>query len=418
MKVFIAGGGLSGLICGLRLLEKGFEIAIAEKNEELGGLARCFPYKNYWLPIFYHHIFAHDKVTLNVLKELKIEEFYKKRIKMGISFNNKIYEISWIKGLSWDFLSIKDKLKFGVLAFQTKVKKDWKELEGKNAEEWLIKKVGSNVTYKIFAPLMKEKYGLPLRKISAIELAERLKEGEATGTFLYPKKGLKEMIKRLEKKITKKGGKIYKKAEIKKIIIGRKHEIFFGKEKEKAEILINSLPVPVFLKISRNLPVTYKKRLEKIRYCSNICINFVYEEELSKYYWINTFDKVFGGIIEHTNLANKYPFKFAWVWKYAPSKKLWNMEKERLINVFYKDIKRIFPKFEYKEVFVFRDLYASPLYDVNYGKYMPKIETPIHNLFFTGVATTYPEIRTMNTAFKSGIKTAYTVASKFKKSCQ
>lgn len=407
--IAIVGAGLSGLICGRILAEHGERVIIFEASKEIGGLARCFPYREYRLPVFYHHVFAHDKVTLGVMKKLGMKEFYKKRIKMGISFGNRIYEISWIKTLFWDFLSWRDKLKFGMLAVKAKMKKDWKELEGKNAEEWLLKEVGKHVTQKIFSPLMREKYGLPLKEISAIELAMRLKEGEATGKFLYPKKGLHSMLSGLRKEVEKSGGEIKLASPVTKISFGNEIKIQYrerGRRKTiKAKRVVNSAPLPVFLKMAKGLPQGYRKKLERIKYCSSICVDIFYPSPLSKFYWINVFDKSFGGIIEHTNLAKGYDFKFAWIWKYAPGK-LWNLSDEQIAKLFIGEIKQIFPHVEIFDYRVFREPYASPLYDKNYAKYMPAVKAPVKNLFFTGVATTYPEIRTMNTALKSGIRTA------------
>jgi protoporphyrinogen oxidase len=419
MHVAIIGGGLSGLICGKILAENGFSVSIFERNKELGGLARCFEYYGYKLPVFYHHVFSHDKVTLAVMKEVGIRNFFKKRIRMAISFDNKLYEISWLKTPFWDFLSLEDKLRFGMLAVKTKLKKDWRDLEGKNAEEWLLKEVGKNVTEKIFAPLMREKYGLDLKEISASELAMRLKEGEATGKFLYPKEGLYEMIERLKREVEKNDGVVKTNTPVTKVEISGKiaKKIKYkekGKTKsEKVDIVINSAPVPVFLRIAKGIPNGWKRKLEKIRYCKNICVDIFCSEQISELYWINTFDKPFGGIIEHTNLANCYDFKFAWIWKYAPSRKLWSMRDEKIAKLFINHLREIFPHVRVEDFRVFRDEFASPLYDINYAKYMPEVETPIKNLFFTGVATTYPEIRTMNTAFKAGIKTAEIVMKRF-----
>jgi protoporphyrinogen oxidase len=320
----------------------------------------------------------------------------------------------------WDFLSWGDKVRFGLLAIQTKIKKNWKELEGLDAESWLMKKVGKNVTRKIFENIMREKYGLPLKQISASELASRLKEGEATGRFYYPKCGLHEMVERLAKRIEKNGGIVETEREVKEIKIreGKVEKVKYleGKKKreiKKPDVVINSSPVPVFLKIAKGLPKTYSQKLSAIKYCKNICVDIVYEEKISDFYWINCFQNVFGGVIEHTNLAPLYPFKFAWIFKYAPSSRIWKLSDQKVARLFIKNLQSMFPHVKVENYFVFRDTFASPLYDINYAKYMPEIETPVKNLFFTGVSTTYPEIRTMNTAFKAGMRTAESVMEKF-----
>ncbi len=250
---------------------------------------------------------------------------------------------------------------------------------------------------------------LKLRKKTTSHVVMRLKGGEATGKFFYPKKGLCEMLLRLRKSVQKAGGEIKPASPVTKISFGRKTKVEYKENGKKkfliAEKVVNSAPVPIFLKISKGLPKNYRQKLEKIKYCANICVDIFYHEPMSKFYWINVFDKSFGGVIEHTNLADMYDFQFAWIWKYAPGK-LWNMKDKQIAKLFIQELKEIFPHVDVFDYRVFRDPFASPLYDKNYVKYKPSITTPLQNLFFTGVAVTYPEIRTMNTALKSGINTA------------
>jgi len=411
MKVCVVGGGLSGLMAGKKLAENGFDVKIFESEERLGGLAKTFDIDGYKIPIFYHHIFKQDKTTLGLLNEFGIGTLKFKKINMGIYTDKKIYKISKTSALSWDFLSLSDKMKFGLLYLKTKLRKDWEKIEGLNADEWLEKTVGKNVKEKIFRNLMKEKYGLDLKRISASELAERLGENEAQGKFTYPKKGLQKMLNGLRKSVEKNDGIVKAKSPVEKIDLN-KNEII-SKRKEKFDIVINTAPVPVFLKITKGLPTDYRKKLGKIKYCKNICVDVGLEGHLSDYYWINCFNQNFGGIIEHTNLADVYPFKMAWLWKYAPSERLWKMKDGKIEKLFTSNLKKIFPRVKVKWVKTFKSEYASPLYDVDYRKHMPHYTTPIKNLFFSGVAVTYPKIRNMNTALESGVKTAEIIIEKY-----
>lgn len=418
MKVAVIGGGLSGLMAGRLLSESGFEVKVFEAQKNCGGLVASFTVQSFRIPIFYHHIFSHDETTLKVVKELGITDLIKRKIKMGLNLNSKSYPISYFSAPFWDFLSFSDKIRFGLLAAQVKMKKDWSDIEGINAEVWLNKTVGKNVARKIFGNIMREKYGLPLSRISASELAERLGEEEATGLFYYPKDGMDGMVSRLVESIESNGGEVKTGSPVTRVdlnnnkISSREN----GKQKtEEADIIINTAPLPVLLRAAKGLPAAYAEKLKKIKYCRNICVDIGYREKLSDYYWLNCFDSAFGGIIEHTNLADIYPFKMAWIFKYAPSEQLWNMSDENVAKLFIRDAQKIYPRLEADWCRVFRSEHASPLYDIDYGKFMPGYETPLKNLFLSGVALTYPKIRTMNTALASGIKVAEIVKEKYGK---
>ncbi len=416
MKVAIIGGGLSGLIAGKILSEGGFEAKVFEAQKDCGGLAASFTAQEFRIPIFYHHIFSHDETTLEVVKDLGINDLIKKKIKMGMNFSSRSYSITPLSALFWGFLSMSDKIRFGLLALRTKIKKDWSDIEGLNAEEWLNRSVGKNVAQKIFGNIMREKYGLPLSRLSASELAERLGEEEASGTFYYPKRGMDEVISRLVKEIERSNGTVKTNSSVTKIDFN-KNEITCnenGKQKnEEFEIAINTSPIPVFLNIAKGLPSAYAEKLRNIKYCRNICVDIGYQEKLSDFYWLNCFDSAFGGIIEHTNLADIYPFRMAWIFKYAPSEQLWELKDGEIANLFIKGAQKIYPHLKADWYRVFRSEYASPLYDIDYAKFMPGCETPVKNLFLSGVALTYPKIRTMNTALASGIKTAEIVREKY-----
>jgi protoporphyrinogen oxidase len=77
--------------------------------------------------------------------------------------------------------------------------------DDENAEQWLTKLAGKEVTKKIFEPLYaRNKFNIPLSQISAKQFANRLKEKEISYNFSYPETGLQAMIDGLEKAIISK----------------------------------------------------------------------------------------------------------------------------------------------------------------------------------------------------------------------
>ena len=418
-KIAIIGGGPAGLGAAKKLVEAGQQVTVFEASDELGGLARSFEKDGFRIPIFYHHILQFDSTTRALMGEFGLmDNLARKTIKMGISFDNKVYEISKIKTLFWDFLSLGDKWKFAFLYLNSKIKKDWSDLEGVNAHDWLGKTVGETVRDRIFAPLMWVKYGIPLAMISASELATRIGNEEATGELIYPKEGLYELYKRLGDYLETRGVTIKFNSPVTKINIkeGRAGAVFCkavnGTAVENFDYVINTSPLPVFLRAVDGLPQDFMAQLEQIKYCAGICLTVGFEEPVSKYYWTNVFDKPFGITVEHTNLCDIYPWKACWISRYAPPAEHWAMDDEQITKLFLDGLKKIHPHAKVKWVKVSRTAYASPVYDINYQKYMPEIETPIPNLFFAGIAITYPKLRSQNTAFESGFEAAQKVLQK------
>ncbi len=412
-KIAIIGGGPAGLGAAKKLVEAGQSVTVFEAGDELGGLARSFEKDGFRIPIFYHHILQFDSTTRALMKEFGLmENLARKTIKMGISFNNKVYEISKIKTLFWDFLSWGDKWKFALLYLHSKIKKDWSDIEGQNAHDWLERVVGKNVRDRIFGPLMWVKYGIPLTLISASELITRIGNEEATGELIYPKEGLHELYKRLGEYLEKSGATIKLNSPATKINIkdGRVGAVFCktagGTAVENFDYVINTSPLPVFLKAVDGLPSEFREQLEQIKYCAGICITAGFEGPVSKYYWTNVFDKPFGIMVEHTNLCDIYPWKICWVSRYAPLAEHWALNDGQVSELFISELRKIHPHIKVLWTKVSRSAFTSPVYDINYLKYMPKVETPVKNLFFAGIAITYPKLRSQNTAFESGFETA------------
>jgi len=71
-------------------------------------------------------------------------------------------------------------------------------------ETWLHKYAGKEVTEKVWTQLYgRNKFNIPLKKISAKQFANRLYEKEGYDYFTFPTKGMQGMIDGLENDIKK-----------------------------------------------------------------------------------------------------------------------------------------------------------------------------------------------------------------------
>jgi len=169
-----------------------------------------------------------------------------------------------------------------------------------DAEEWLNKYAGMEVTYKLFSELYaRNKFGIGLSQISAKQLAHRLKSREALGKFGYPECGLHEFVARFERDLVERGVDILKGVSVSRIMEG---EVTAGSRKIKCDVVINTLPVPVFLKAVRGVPEDYREKLERIKYCSSVCVAYGAEHFLSRHYWLNVLGEDVHMIMQHSKL--------------------------------------------------------------------------------------------------------------------
>ena len=112
-KILVVGGGIGGMTVAYRLLQKGYQVTVVEKDRDLGGLLGGFSMYSTNLEKAYHHIFKTDKYIIDLIKELGLE----KKLKWYESKTGLYYE-----GKMYPFAGALDLLRFKPLGFMDKVR--------------------------------------------------------------------------------------------------------------------------------------------------------------------------------------------------------------------------------------------------------------------------------------------------------
>lgn len=382
---------------------------VIEKEPTLGGLASSFDINGKKIPRYYHHIFSHDNITQDYLKKAGIlGKMNWKHIKMAICSGGKIYDFTNVSGLiRFKLLTAWGKIRYGIFgAYVFTILNPNKISEDLDAETWLLEYAGKEVTRKIFHELYAvNKFNIPLSQISAKQFASRLKAKEAIGIFGYPSAGLEIMINYLADSIKHKGGTIYTGKKIRSINLKEK-EIVMQDKNIHADLIINTIPIPVFLKLAKGLPETYQRQLSKVKYCPVVGIVIGTKEFLGKHYWYNLLKERVNVIIQHSWLYDGYGEKISWASRYGGSEEDISLSDEEIKDRYLCAVKKYFPDVSINWVRVFKNDYAEPIYDKEFSRYKPEYCSPVKGLYMACTAVTYPEIRNMNTALKSGIKVA------------
>lgn len=425
-KAIILGAGLAGMAAAARLAEeneksgfKKFDILLLEKNNYLGGLAANFEIDGKYIPFYYHHVFAHDNTTKSYLQKFgMLDSLVWKKIKMGICANSRIYNFTDpISLLKFDFLSFSARIRYGLFgAYVFTLLNPDKIPEGMNARQWLEKYAGKEVANNLFYNLYaRNKFNIPLENISAKQFANRLKSKEAIGKFAYPNSGLQSFIDAFEDYLVSKGVNILKDIAISSIDLKEK-KVSSGKNQEDYDILISTMPLPVFSALSKGMPDSLRQKISRIRYCPCVCVAFGTESFLSRHYWLNLIGERAHTLFQHSNLFDGYgkSNKVNWILRYGGSEQDFGLSDEEISSAYLGIVLKYFPDAKITWKRVFREKYAEPVYDRNYSKNMPCIKcNESENLYFAGTAVTYPKIRNMNSSLESGIEAANKIIADF-----
>ena len=409
----IIGGGLSGLAAADVLKKHGEEVVIFESSNQLGGLASSFDFDGEAVPKFYHHVFKHDWITRKSLERFGCEIGRFSKINMSILANGKTYDFTNPLGLlRFDYLSLLGRFRYGLFgAYVYSLMNPAKLPEKLDADTWLKKAVGKEVTSKVFFELYaRNKFGIPLNEISAKQFAHRMKAKEFLGHFGYPSLGLDTWINRFGESLKKRDVDIRFNQKISSL---KDKVITTERKKEEFDIVINTAPTPAFLSFAV-IPEHYRSQLSKIRYCPVVSVVFKSENFVNPFYWNNLLREHAHVLIQHSMINDRFSYKVGWISKYGDSGKDFPLTDEQIVKKYLMDLKKYSPNAKIIATRVFRQPFSEPIYDVNYPKVMPRTTTPLPWLFNAGIATTYPKIRNMNTALESGVDTARIIIKNFK----
>jgi len=255
-KAFILGAGPTGLITGLRLLERGWDIEIYEKEECVGGLCRTWKWNNFLVDIG-PHIYHTPDVKLAQFWEDKFgdlfvhDDFWCKNVK-GDMFSK-----YWDYPLSWESISRYPK------ELKQKILKEFKYLSNEkmataeNYTEYIKAQVGETLYQMFFKKYPQKIWGLPTDEMTPDWAPKRIELRQKITPFYHNqwnavgKYGSGCVFERIKEKIIQLGGIIYTNTEIKGLIYQNVDITgieFINKESvfiKKDDVVISSLPLPI-----------------------------------------------------------------------------------------------------------------------------------------------------------------------------
>ncbi len=399
MKIAIIGAGMTGLVAGYRLSQKGHQVTIFEKSSDIGGLMGGFKIGNTSLEKAYHHIFSTDNYIINLTKELGLEKKLKwHEEKTALYYDKKVYPFMGAKDLlNFKPLSMVAKIRLGLVKLWLQYDNNWHKYESVTAVEWMKKWCGDSAYKVIWEPLLRGKFHDKYQVVSMAWLWARIHTRGNSAKLGYFEGGFRIVADELAKKIN---GKII----LNKVVDLEKIEKDFDK-------------------------VLYTGPSKEVEYLGAINVVFTSKQSLSPYYWhnINDVKSPFLCFIQHTNLIDKKEYgdkNVYYMGTYLPNEGgLMDKNDEQIKKLFFDYLKKIFPKFDEKlieENWVWKFRNAQHVVTTNYQ--IPELNpsalraSPLdrgdeNKIFQANFAMIYPEDRGTNFAVREGEKVAVLIQS-------
>jgi protoporphyrinogen oxidase len=407
-RVVVIGAGAMGLAAAHRAVSLGHVVDLIEADEVAGGMAAHFDFGGLSIERFYHFICKSDEPTFALMRELGIADRLRwQSTSMGYYMDGKIHP--WgdpLALLRFPHLSLAQKLRSGWQMFHTTRAKDFADIEGLTAHQWLAGGSGEDVYRILWKRLMDLKFYEMAEDISASWIATRIRRVGTSRRSLFQEElgyidgGSQTLVDSLVRAFTKMGGRLHLSTPARRVTVevGRVTGVEVADRAFAADAVISTVPTPFVPMLVPDLPDSAKQAYAAIRNVGVICILFKLKKSVSKHFWVNVSDPEINipGLIEFSNLR---PMKdhVVYVPYYMPdTHPKWQWSDERILGEAFGYLRRVNPGLQESDVIeakANRLRYAQPVCEPNFRDKLPRIQTSIMGLMSADTCYYYPEDR-------------------------
>ncbi len=406
-KLLVIGAGPMGLAAAYFAAKAGWKVEVLEAGDRPGGMAAHFDFNGLSLERFYHFCCKSDSDTEALLAELGLPPIRWAPTKMGFFVDGKLHP--WgdpISLLRFPGMNFVQKVRYGLLAYTSTKRSDWRRLDKVSAADWFRAWCGQEVYDKLWRPLFDLKFYEHAESISAAWVWQRIKRlGRSRRSLLqeelgYIEGGSEALVEALVAAIKRLGGEIHLSAPARKLVIENDRvlgvETADGRRFEAGQVISTvALPYAAAMLADRpDLAETYAG-FENV---GVVCVVHQLAKPVSPNFWVNISDPAIGapGFVEFSNLR-PLDRHIVYVPYYMPAGRAdFARADEDFIDESFEILRRVNPSLQPQDRIashVARLKHAQPVCDIGFADRLPDRQTPVFGLQIADTSFYYPEDR-------------------------
>lgn len=410
-----------GLAVAYQLARDGHHPVVYEADDRLGGMTACFDFDGLSIERYYHFHCISDRAFLQVLDELGLAERMRwVETRMGYYYRGRV--LPWgnpVALLKFPGLSLMAKLRYGLHAYLSTKRNDWRPLDGLNATTWIERWVGAEAYDVLWRKLFELKFYDYADKLSAAWIWSRIRRIGRSRYDLFREKlgylegGSQILLNALKADIEAHGGEIRLSSPVERVEIvdGTLRGILCKGALEPYDRVISTVPLPFVANLMPGLPAALLARYRAAKNIAVVCVIAKLARPVTTNFWLNVNDPDMDipGIVEYTNLR-PLDRHIVYVPFYMPREHAKFAEPdESFIDRVRRYLCRINPELtdaDFIQMKASRYRYAQPICEPNFLQSLPAARLPVPGLWAADTSFYYPEDRGISESIEFGRRLA------------
>lgn len=407
-RIAVLGAGPMGLGVAYQLVKDGHTPVIYEADDRVGGMAASFDFGGTSIERYYHFHATSDQAFFEVLSELKlIDKLQWRETKMGYYYQGHVQPwgnpmaLLKFKGLGWIA-----KFRYGLHAFLSTKRNDWRPLDKVEATGWIRRWIGEEAWEVLWRRLFDYKFYDYADNLSAAWIWSRIRRiGRSRYNLFHEKLGYLEggsdtLLHAMRDAIIAGGGEFRMSTPVQRVVI--ENGVVKGIETKAGvdayDKVISTIPLPYVPRVMPDLPADLLQKFESIKNVAVVCVIAKLKKPVTENFWLNVNDPDMDipGIVEYTNLRRMNDH-IVYVPYYVPGEHPKYKEPDSVfIDKVKSYLKRINPALtesDFIEVRASRYRFAQPICEPGYLDRLPPIQLPVKGLLVADTSYYYPEDR-------------------------